>query len=188
MEITDYNKLAQEVHENALKHGFWQEHTSDEHFLCLVVAELMEAVEAHRHGKKMRETTIGAFEFAVSLQPHEYAYWFNDFIKDTVEDELADAFIRLLDLAGAHEYDINSRIERPIRWEVRTNEEQFTENVWDIVCMLSMRIAICQRTRVIYAMRMLQKLAQAMGCDLAWHIEHKMQYNATRPYKHGKAY
>lgn len=46
--MIDLNKLAQEVHANSVEKGFWEGDPSDQHFLCLVISELMEAVEADR--------------------------------------------------------------------------------------------------------------------------------------------
>lgn len=40
----DLNKLRDEAYQNAVEHGWHDEDLSDEHFLCLVISELMEAV------------------------------------------------------------------------------------------------------------------------------------------------
>ena len=42
--------------------------------------------------------------------------------------------------------------------------------------------------RINYALFQIEKLAEIYKIDLLWHIKHKMLYNASRPYKHGKAY
>ena len=46
----NYNKLAEEAHENAMKHGFWEPKVSNEHCLMLVITEIAEMVEADRNG------------------------------------------------------------------------------------------------------------------------------------------
>ena len=38
----NYNKLAEEAHENAVKHGFWETKVSNEHCLMLVITEIAE--------------------------------------------------------------------------------------------------------------------------------------------------
>ena len=48
----NYNKLAEEAHENAVKHGFWETKVSNEHCLMLVITEIAEMVEAHRVSRK----------------------------------------------------------------------------------------------------------------------------------------
>ena len=45
------NKLRDKAYQCAVAHGWHEENLSDEHFLCLVISELMEAVEADRKGK-----------------------------------------------------------------------------------------------------------------------------------------
>lgn len=44
------NELRDKAYSNAVVHGWHEDNLSDEHFLCLVISELMEAVEADRKG------------------------------------------------------------------------------------------------------------------------------------------
>lgn len=46
MSEINWNELKDKAHSNAVKHGFWEGRPSDKHFLCLVISELMEAVNA----------------------------------------------------------------------------------------------------------------------------------------------
>ena len=89
----NYNKLAEEAHENAVKHGFWETKVSNEHCLMLVITEIAEMVEAHRVNRKANTT-------AYNEMPNKQI-GFERFIKDTMEDEMADIVIRLGDIAGA---------------------------------------------------------------------------------------
>jgi len=52
IEAINLNKLRDEAYQNAVEHGWHDRDLSDEHFLCLVISELMEAVQA----RKKRET------------------------------------------------------------------------------------------------------------------------------------
>ena len=47
----DLNELRDRAYKTACDHGFHDEELSNEHCLCLVISELMEAVEADRKGK-----------------------------------------------------------------------------------------------------------------------------------------
>jgi NTP pyrophosphatase (non-canonical NTP hydrolase) len=90
--------------------------------LMLIVSELSEALEAHRTNKMMCVPIS-------RLDPDNIpAFAFENQIKDTFEDEIADVFIRLGDLCG-----------------------------W-------------------------------LNIDIDAHIKAKMEYNAQREHKHGKAY
>lgn len=189
MNNLNYNQLAAEIHANALKHGWWESKPSTEHFLTLVVCELAEAVEADRIGKV---ADITSFEQRIQELPSEheaatyqqrYAYWFEAYIKDTVADELADAAIRLLDLAGAYKCNIN----RICLCYVVAELNSFTENIFAIMKDI-IYYKYTLEERINYALLQIERLAEINNIDLSWHIEHKMRYNASRPYKHGKAY
>lgn len=52
IESINLNKLRDEAYQNAVEHGWHDEDLSTEHFLCLVISELMEAVQAERKGKR----------------------------------------------------------------------------------------------------------------------------------------
>ena len=88
----NYNRLAEEAHENAVNHGFWEEKWSNEHCLMLVITEISEMVEAHRVNRK---ANTAAYNDMSNEQNG-----FERYIKNTMEDEMADIVIRLADLAG----------------------------------------------------------------------------------------
>ena len=188
-EPVNLQELAAKVHDNAVKHGWWENNHSDEHYLMLVISELAEAIEADRKG---RMANAAWFEKMINETPscHEaatyeerYAYWFETYIKDTLQDEMADTVIRLLDLAGAHGYEFSYRInECGI-----TRQRAFTENVCEIVQVVT-NSNIQVSVRVILSIEMVDVLANTYGFNLWWYVEKKMEYNISRPYKHGKKY
>ena len=46
------NELRDKAYKIAYEHGFHNQEFSNEHYFCLVISELMEAVEADRKGKR----------------------------------------------------------------------------------------------------------------------------------------
>lgn len=86
------NELRDKAYRNAVTHGFHNKELSNEHCLCLVISELMEAVEADRKGKRAdRESFKSSYE---NEEPHynaDFKYSFEKYIKGCVGDELADA-------------------------------------------------------------------------------------------------
>lgn len=189
--ISDWNELRDKIHANAVTHGFWENNPSPEHFICLVICELSEAVEADINNKRdLPEAFYRAMKKPVS--PNEsaspkgiYEYWYKAYIKDTVEDEPSDAIIRILDLAGAYNVNIDMRnVTRPMFPEAGS---RYTENIYQIVQTLvrdSVPIDVVLKAAVLQ----ICKLAESMRINIAWHIEKKMIYNASRSYKHVKNY
>ena len=106
MSMIEWNKLKEKAYANSVRHGFWENNPSDQHFLCLVISELMEAVEADRKGDSAGKDMKKLFEDDLA-SGEDFKGLFESHLKDTVEDELADAAIRLLDLAGAHNLNLN---------------------------------------------------------------------------------
>jgi NTP pyrophosphatase (non-canonical NTP hydrolase) len=117
------NKIAKNIYEGNMKRGFWDEERNVGETLMLVVTELAEALEAHRSGKLCTHGDKVAY-----FESDDLVQGFKSNIKDTFEDEVADAVIRLLDMCGG------------------------------------------------------------FGIDIEFHVQTKLMYNASRPYKHGKNY
>lgn len=51
MDNINLNALRDRAYKTACEHGFHDKELSNEHLLCLIISELMEAVEADRKGK-----------------------------------------------------------------------------------------------------------------------------------------
>lgn len=189
MKNTNFNELAKRAFENAKAKGFHDKPLTDAHCFMLVVCELAEAVEADRLGKRAErkeyERLVGVCE--ERLQPH----LFDMYIKDTIEDELADAVIRLLDYVGHKRMEIPEgyiTIEQIKRESEEVKEWKEGKSFADIIftsCMVNLDSAKEIPEAVIYAIFV---VAELYGIDLMWHIEEKMMYNETREMKHGKAY
>lgn len=182
-----WNELRDKAHANAVEHGFWENKPSNEHFLCLVISELMEAVNAHRINKfaKVPAERKGTIFNAQTFHP-ENKYFrdnFEEYVKDTVEDELADAAIRLLDLAGANNLNLN----RFCLQHVVTPKKSFTENIYAIVKDM-VNYKYSQEEQINYALHQIRRLSEILKINLLWHIEQKMIYNESREKMHGKSY
>lgn len=186
-------RLSQDFHERAVAKGFWDEPHSVGHYLMLVISELAEAVEADRIGKwaRLDHDTID------TLQRIEGAIYVQEFlrlVKDTVEDELADAVIRLLDLLGWMLKD-RALSETEVATDLGVSafyiagEMTLAEALWPILqeaCCLCGKYA--HRYAILYAIKSLELLCERLGIDLMAHIELKTKYNETRPALHGKKY
>ena len=178
------NKLRDKAYQCAVAHGWHEENLSNEHFLCLVISELMEAVEADRTGKHADRKSF--IKHYAAEEPHDSAnfmYSFTRFIKGTVEEELADACIRLLDLAGLRNVDfVIQQVEYPFG-----SNETFTEFCFGVCRQITSstheRIGFSININVV--LMDIFSYCRYKGIDIIWHIEQKMKYNELRPYKHG---
>lgn len=110
----DIKKLQKEIHRNAKDKGFWAIDGINDALttkLLLIITEVCEAVEADREG---RWASLELFNRERQASPfHEKSATADAFklhVKDTVEDELADVFIRLLDVCENYQIDIEKHV------------------------------------------------------------------------------
>lgn len=185
------------AYKTACEHGFHNEELSNEHYLCLIISELMEAVEADRKGR-LGKKCKSRFEMEYNRYPAlveeemRFKCSFEKHIKDTLPDELADATIRLLDLCGLRKIDIGDFLDEIISEEAkRYNGETFTESIYAIStipirCKYEYNSLFNEQVNGM--LLGIIGLAKHLGIDLLWHVEQKMRYNELRENKHGKRY
>lgn len=191
--VDTLNRYAKDCHQRAVAKGFWGEPHSVGHYLMLVISELSEAVEADRIGKwaKLDPDTIDTLQ---RIAGAPYAQEFLREVKDRVEDEIADAVIRLLDLLGWMLKD-RALSEKEVETDLGVSafyiagEMTLADALWPILqeaCCLCGKYA--HRYAILYSIKSLELLCDHLGIDLMTHIELKLKYNATRPALHGKKY
>lgn len=107
---TNFNELSKEQHERMVEKGFYDGSKQIGTLLMLTVSELSEALEADRKGRHSNLEEFEAYlQEGISEEQKKEA--FKMFIKDSFEDEIADTFIRLLDLCGHLGIDIDAHIK-----------------------------------------------------------------------------
>lgn len=192
--ITDEKRkeLAKAIHANAVEKGFWDKELSTEHYLMLVITEMSEAVEADRKGKysnvpKEKENTV--FDARTFNESNSFFVEnFEKYVKDTVEDELADAYIRLLDLVEGKLLNIASLDFPPFECTIeRTETKKLTETIFTVVTGI-IEGFWDEGGDISEILHDLEVIAEVYDIDLLWHIESKMKYNKLRPALHGKKY
>ena len=195
IEAINPNKLRDEAYQNAVEHGWHDEDLSTEHFLCLVISELMEAVQAERKGKrsdvaKFNEWQGNNIPFSEETRVRRFQEDFEAYIKDSVEDELSDVCIRMLDLAGLLGVSfLGVKFPLEIKEETYKDKSQntFTEWCYNLTRFIA-SYNECYITTLQFFVNILQVvfiMSKIKGFDLLWHIERKMKYNRTRPHMHG---
>ena len=171
--------LALYAHQQAEAKGFWKDPHHEDHYLMLVVTELAEAVEADRKGKwaKLDHDTIDTLE---RIGGAPYAQMFLREIKDTVEDEIADACIRLLDLIGSKATEDE---EMGVIYVCPSYYKKTLTHMLFRVCK-----TIGGDNPLNYPLSLLKAVSERYEFNLMKHIELKLKYNETRPALHGKKY
>ena len=192
-QISDWNTLRDNAHNTAVRHGFWDDEPSDDHFLCLISSELMEAVDADR--KQYNGNLQDMVRIMDQQEASEYGItdawlrsWFKTYfkerVKDSIGDELADAIIRILDLAGKHNINMGGNM---ITESKISKEKRFTENIRTIEKYLC-NDGFSLDEQLNYAKQEICNYAELLGIDIITHINLKMMFNKTRAIKHGKKY
>jgi NTP pyrophosphatase (non-canonical NTP hydrolase) len=117
----DLNALAKQIFEANKAKGFHDEEKETGTYLMLCVSELAEALEADRN---KNYANISAFNEALAkdldLGQEQFNALYSDafktHMKDTLEDEMADALIRILDYCGLKGIDIQTHMEAKLRY------------------------------------------------------------------------
>lgn len=124
----DIQAISKEIHENAVVKGFWDKERNVGEMLMLVTSELSEALEADREGRyydsetryrKGKDLSLNGAKWAfdiVDSDDQAWINWFRSEVKDTFESELADAVIRIMDMAYSRGMDLGWHIRAKMRY------------------------------------------------------------------------
>lgn len=113
MTITE---LVTEAFTNASEKGFHEKQAEIGTMIALIHSELSEALEAHRKGMMFDKANTGILGICATESPIPCNRMFKDFVKDTFEDELADAVIRIADMCGLLGIDLESHIKAKLAY------------------------------------------------------------------------
>jgi NTP pyrophosphatase (non-canonical NTP hydrolase) len=178
MELIDnekLQKLAKEIYEIAVAHGWHEDTKPNGLWMALVVSEVAEAIEADRKNKHANVSFFldQPLETDTAFKSH-----YEGCIKGSIEEELADIVIRLLDY-------INMRWSDKYDWWYNPHSfripDDFPVAAWKLVKEHLNEGSMNVRDSIQYVLECAEKL----NIDIEQHIKWKMRYNSLRPYKHG---
>lgn len=195
--IPNLNDLRDRAFECAQSHGFYDQPFSEKHEKMMLICEIAEAVQADREN---RHADIDTFNKSIERYKQKcetnifddgfYEVAFEDWIKDTFEDEITDIIIRLLSIYGCLGTDL-SFIQRTMNNEdlfpLFQSHREFTSDAIDL-CQKVLEMNLEKGHISDWPLFILFLLAQSKGIDIEWHILHKMSYNELRPRLDGKKY
>lgn len=194
MKKYDLNLLRDRIYKDTCEYEFHDNELSNEHFLCLVISELMKAVEAAGSNRRNKHANVDWFNKRIETSriykgldpeiPKERGFEviYNETIKGSIEEKLADSAIRLFDLAGLRNIkightmkDINVRIDDMAE---ACKDETFTETIYAISTLPARYDELYDFSTIINDMLIsILGLARHLDIDLIWHIEQKMKYS-----------
>lgn len=155
------NELAQAIHDNAEARGFWVADRNMGEMLMLAVSELSEALEEHRDGKPSEYVPLHAPGCPVA----DYRL-----------------YQKPVDIRAHHDDRMHGLCSHA---EPRGN------------CDVAYRDPACTRddckpegvaVEIVDCIIRCLDILHSLDVDIDAVVARKMAYNATRPYKHGKAY
>ena len=191
MNTEELNALKDRAYKTAVEHGLHKDVKPDVYYLGLVMSEAGEAINADRKGlyadtKRFEEGEETGIPFAENFKAR---------IKDSVEDEIADIVIRLLDFAGLKGYKVIVDVSALPSVQAFLD---FHEDCWMpglfFQLMGGLSDAFDDDFVEGYIACLIGIFESCFGKmtgsdkDLWWFVEKKMRYNDLRPRLNGKKY
>ena len=208
------SKTIQDIHQNAVDHGWWETDRSISESIVLIHSEWSEAVEEARASRPMKWYGCGEagndivvcdpqdeYECRMYGREKECQYRVNK--PEGIAVELIDGVIRIFDLFGKMGYKPSRETaEAMMRAMKAANPDLRKETpLVDIVAVAHSLTAnagdnmMFGRLSIQVGLGPLEACAgmvmwwlEAQGEDPVAILEEKHRYNVTRPYKHGKAF
>ena len=191
MNTEELNALKERAYKTAIAHGFHEEARPDAFYLGLVMSEAGEAINADRKGM---HANVVRFTEDMELE-HPFNESFEKYIKDSVEDEIADIVIRLLDFAGLKGFFMFSHIPPyPDTGRVCGMFDKSGLSGALFLLMSALADALDFGELSVFVSNIIATFSACFGKmtgsdkDLWWFVEKKMAYNDLRPRLNGKKY
>lgn len=181
MEKSKYHEISaviRDAHKSAVERKLWKKNYPDSYIFGLLVGEFGELLKVYQRGYFARRERFEKHMEDVRLRANGrfQEHWINAFhvyLKDSVEDEMADVVILLANLAGKRGYEID--ICKSFAEDMKMDE--FPSFIYQLTSYISWLEPDEYISKVICQMFC---LAQHFNIDLWWHIEQKIRYNNLR--------
>lgn len=188
----NWQSIIDRAHGMALEKGWWQPDAAGKvrslgECLTLIHSEISEACEAYREFKGDAADEFKPFWESsggtIFTDAHYKADGGTGWKPVGIPSELADVCIRVCDLMGFRSWNYCDDVRCDQMWsgDFLVDLNVLHVCVSDIGSLIGTRPRYCSILLAYTA-----SLAAHYGIDLAAAIEAKLQYNATRPHRHGK--
>lgn len=166
----NYNELAREIHENAVKHGWYDKPISQYEYAALFHSEISEAFEEYRRG--MPDVY---WNCATTSEPHGIAI------------ELIDLVLRVLDCAGAMGLDVDNGAGE--HYIIMPEIDGFAHMIYLLHSLVKdvaydgLKLFNVAAIRSI--INTIEDYCKSKNLDFEALLRLKHEYNKTRSYRHG---
>ena len=204
MTAKEMNELKADIYTTACEHGFHEQPHNDNYYLGLVISEVGECIDADRKGRNfIAPATMQDLEGCIANgNMSMFKALFEEKVKNSIYDELADIIIRLLDMVGSwrmafdrdyHELSKMTDIERSIFYARNPNYgyDEWPGQLYtlseDVIC--KMRYWDNRQDWLYEIFHVVELiLLGRTSADIWDFVKFKALYNKMRPKYNGKKY
>lgn len=172
-------ELRDRAYRAACDKGFHDEQKPDAVYKMLIMTEIAEAVQADR--KELRADK-DEFDYTIDRGIYNYYKAYEIYIKCSLEEELADIIIRMLDYCGMRKIEFREDNDG-FPFDRLTAFRTFPEAMYDLCGMITREDLFME-----VSLRCVIYYCESFGIDILWFVEMKMRYNETRERMHGRKY
>jgi hypothetical protein len=179
--MINHNEMAKICHERAKAKGWWEKPRSDAELLMLIITELAEATEEARASKPPVYFNTTEEVTAIADPKGLMKLWVDNVMQKPEGEliELADAMIRLYDMAGAREVVLDTSW---MKSETRYASALCAHfSLCEVLCNSNESLS----SRMSWFVSDCEAYCHLKGWDLEKAIHAKMEYNETRAHRHG---
>lgn len=190
--MIDWNSIKEKAHGMAVEKGWWEKDRSDEELTMLMITEIAEATEEVRNRKP---PVYVVYLDQVVIPTKDDKQWHH---VQEVDDshtilkpegeivELVDTAIRICDWAGKRGVDLyrSGEARENAMKEIKTKDKTQLNPLefhFELVKLLA-EGTYDSKVTVLYAIEM---YSEWFGVDFTQALESKLEYNSTRPARHG---
>jgi hypothetical protein len=190
-------QLIEESHSVSKEKGFWDEKRNNSETVLLIISNVGDIVKAHKKGRFAnwieRDTSLSGIKNPNENETLDFNVSFEEYIKDTFEDEIANVMLRICDFLGGNKTDIfalhpwmREYSELSINDFLRYAQisREYPGNVSDWLCEALWECSYYSKEEdcgLTHLLCYLGSMVSEMELDIERHIVEKLKYNRTRP-------
>lgn len=195
----DILELINSSHSLAKSKGFWDEKKNQKEDIMLIISNLGEIVKSYKR-HKFADWILYNEQLNKQVEFTNSAEYFNVFIKDTFEDEVANVIIRITDFFGGNNIDILSDKEwlrsatsmtLPDFFRFTAPSEEYCGNVGEwLERAISEKCFHADESDkgLLHILFYLGTIIEEFHIDIERHIKAKLKYNLKRPQLYNRLY